>query len=254
MFKTKYPEADMLINEFLGLIQEVFGSNLKGLYLFGSLVGGDFDEKVSDIDLLAIVDHIVTDKELAQLKNVHATFTNNHPEWYDRLEVAYVSIDGMKNFKTNTNKIARISPGEPLHFRDMNKDWLMDWYMVQEQCITVFGQSPETYIPHITTKEYIQSIRDILPAHEASATQARHKGYQAYIVMSFCRNLYAIKHGKQVSKIAGTHWAARQYPPWADFINEAASWRGSADKSDSPKTQQQTIKFAKFAMDESKKL
>lgn len=251
---TKYPDIDKLISELRQILQDSLGTNLKGLYLFGSLVGGDFDAELSDIDLATIVEHVITPSELAELKNVHAQFIENHPEWDNRIEVAYVSVEGMKHFKTKSNKIARISPGEELHMRDMDIDWLMDWHMVQEQGITVFGQQPSTFIPHITEEEYVQSIKNILPDFAESAKGATRKGHQAYIVMSFCRNLYAIKHGKQVSKVAGAKWAAGQYPQWSEFINEAASWRGSQDQSDNLDTQKTTIEFAQFDMDASEKV
>ena len=254
MFKTQYTEVDMLISELCETLKAALGSNLKGLYLFGSLIGGDFDEQKSDIDLLAIVENVISESELQKLKEAHELFVTNHPHWDNRVEVTYVSVAGMKHFKSMPNKIARISPGEDLHYREMDIDWLMDWHMVQVQGQTILGPPPETYIPHITKEEYVQSIRKILLQHEASANQARHKGYQSYIVMSFCRNLYVIKHGKQVSKIAGARWASKRYPDWANFINEATEWRGLADKSDSPETQKQTIKFTKFAMKESRRL
>ena len=41
-------------------ISRALGENLLGLYVFGSLVNGDFDEAVSDLDLVA-----VTSRDLA---------------------------------------------------------------------------------------------------------------------------------------------------------------------------------------------
>ena len=112
------------------------------------MVAGDFDLDKSDIDLLAIVEGDIDDTALVVLGEMHDAFIRSYPEWEDRIEVAYVSVDAMRDFKTHPSRIARISPGEPLHFREMDSQWLMDWYQVQEQDVTVLG--PPLYrISHI---------------------------------------------------------------------------------------------------------
>ena len=62
------------------------------------------------------------------------------------------------------SRIARISPGEPLHYREMDIQWLMDWYQVQEKGATVFGAPPQHYIPYISTEEFIVSLKNCLPS------------------------------------------------------------------------------------------
>jgi len=50
---TNLVDIKNLLDLLLVEIQKVLGKKLKGLYLYGSLVWGDFDIGVSDIDLLA---------------------------------------------------------------------------------------------------------------------------------------------------------------------------------------------------------
>src|SRR5947209_7888797 len=108
MSKTHYPEVDQLISELHTSIKIALGERLRGFYLFGSLVGGDFNSKTSDIDLLAIVESDVTDDELHDLKAMHEDFVHKHPAWRDRIEVAYVDVEAMRAFKTSTVRIARV--------------------------------------------------------------------------------------------------------------------------------------------------
>ncbi|MEK6256599.1 MAG: nucleotidyltransferase domain-containing protein, partial [Chloroflexota bacterium] len=53
---TPYPKINALLLEILAVLRNVLGENLRGLYLYGSLVGGGFVEDVSDIDLFALLD------------------------------------------------------------------------------------------------------------------------------------------------------------------------------------------------------
>ncbi len=250
MLKTQHPKIDELIKELAEDLSNTLGNDLKGVYLFGSLVIGDFDPKRSDIDLLAMVAEDINRAQLNSLKQMHDDLVQKHPEWHNRIEVAYVSVGGMKNFKTKTCQIARISPGEPIHYREMDINWLMDWYMVLRYGQTVLGPSPEEFIPDISTQEFIDSLKNYAPIWIKNVKEAHHVGYQSYIILSLCRSLYVYAHGEQVSKIEAADWAAIQYPDWAELIKNALSWKGSPDNSKSPETRAKTEEFVKFALAE----
>ena len=250
MFNSPYPWVSSLIEELLDRIQASIGDRLKGLYLFGSLVAGDFDVDKSDIDLLAIVDTDIDDTGLVVLGEMHDAFIRSFPEWEDRIEVAYVSVDAMRSFKTHPSRIARISPGEPLHFREMDSQWLMDWYQVQEQDATVFGPPPHQYIPQLSTEEFIESLKNRLPDWRISARDARTVGHQSYIILSLCRTLYSIHRSRQVSKVAAGKWASLEFPEWSHLIRDALRWHGSSDKTDSLSTQAMAIGFVEFAIEQ----
>lgn len=53
---TLYPEVDALLKGLLAEMQCVLGEWLVGLYLYGSVVMGDFDLGISDVDLLAVTE------------------------------------------------------------------------------------------------------------------------------------------------------------------------------------------------------
>jgi Domain of unknown function (DUF4111) len=224
------------------------GDRLRGLYIFGSLVAGDFDVETSDIDLLAIVASDIDGTALVALKEMHDEIVRRYPEWEDRVEVAYVSVDAITNFKTHPSRIARISPGEPLHHREMDIQWLMDWYQVQEHSITVFGGPPQQYIPYISTEEFIESLENRLPSWRIDVREARTVGHQSFVILSLCRSLYSIQYHQQISKVAAGEWASREFPEWSQLVRDALRWHGSSDKSESLSTQAEAIGFVEFAI------
>src|SRR4051812_45976805 len=54
MQPTSHPNINTLLTELVSEMEKVLGEKLVGLYLYGSLVTGDFDDDISDIDLLAV--------------------------------------------------------------------------------------------------------------------------------------------------------------------------------------------------------
>ena len=54
--RAAYPQIGALLDELLTQMQAVLGDKLVGVYLYGSLVVGDFYDAISDVDLQGLVD------------------------------------------------------------------------------------------------------------------------------------------------------------------------------------------------------
>jgi hypothetical protein len=54
----------------------------------------------------------------------------------------------------------------------------------------------------------------------------RPRNYQAFAVLSMCRDLYALEHGTLASKPVAAAWASRRLgPPWTAQVERALGWR-----------------------------
>jgi predicted nucleotidyltransferase len=71
-----------------------------GVYLYGSLVSGDFDEKPSDVDLTAALRDNLTDADLDTLRSMHQNMVATFPHWDNRVEVAYITLHALRHFKS----------------------------------------------------------------------------------------------------------------------------------------------------------
>ena len=151
MHITAYAEINELLDSLLAQIQAVLEQKLVGVYLFGSLVWGDFDQGSSDIDLLVATASDIDDQEFSDLDQMQLAFVDKHARWENRIEILYVTTAALQAFKSHSYKLAVISPGEPFHIKEADKGWLMNWYMVQEQGRTLFGPAPTTLIDPIST-------------------------------------------------------------------------------------------------------
>src|SRR4029079_15348505 len=116
--------------------------------------------EMSDIDLLVATSSDIDDEEVSNLQRMHHNFVDEHKRWDDRIEIAYLSVAALQTFKSRTSKIAIISPGEPFHIKEAGKDWLINWYMVQEKGVTPFGPDPKTLIEAISKEEFIRAVQE----------------------------------------------------------------------------------------------
>src|SRR5262245_56771673 len=150
MQPTTYPHVNELIDILLKQMKTILGQKLVGFYLTGSLVTGDYDDDCSDVDLLAAISSELDDTEFNALKKMHDDIVLNNKRWDDRFEIAYVSLRGLKTFKTESSNIGIISPGEPFHIIEADRLWLPNWYMVREKGRTLFGPTPTDIIAPIS--------------------------------------------------------------------------------------------------------
>ena len=229
----KYPDIRLLLNDITAGLQGVFGQKLVGLYLYGSLAAGDFDYEISDIDLLAAIETAVDANELDILEKMHAELVKDRPAWKGRIETAYVSLAALQTFKLKRSRIANISPGEPLHFLEAGRDWLLNWYFVREMGVTLFGAVPETIIAPVSREEFIEAVREQARERAENIDRAKFsRPYQAYLIMTVCRALFSTETGEQVSKRRAASWVKKKFPEYAALIENAFEWRAkSQDKN-----------------------
>ena len=226
---AKYPDILALLEAILSRQRRILGEKLTGLYLYGSAVAGDFDYQISDLDLLAATEKAIDEKEFDALERMHYEMVKDNPQWNNRIEIAYVSLEALKTFKTGKSQIANISPGEPFHFLEAGRDWLLNWYFVRAGGVTLFGAEPKTIIAPNSKQECIDAVREQTEERAKNVELARHsRPYQAYLIMTVCRALYAVKNGEQVSKRRAASWAKEKFPEYASLIENAFEWRANA--------------------------
>ena len=214
------------LDEVTSLITRHLGANLRGLYLFGSLPAGAFRPGKSDLDLVAVLGADVQDgAELEALTELHSGFVADHPDWHERVEVGYISHAVLQTLgETPTGRIAVISPGEPLHIKDVGAEWILDWRSVCTRGETILGPPPGEIGPEITDEAFRRAVELLLEAWTQDVRApwvAYVPAHQGYIVATICRALYSLSTGEQTSKEEAVAWAAERFPAWSDFVNDA---------------------------------
>jgi predicted nucleotidyltransferase len=225
-----YPEVQALLPDLLSRMRAALGERLLGLYLYGSLVWGDFDLAVSDIDLLAVTAELPSAEELTALGRLHADFATERPAWRNRIEVQYASREYLATFRERRGPIAVISPGEPFHVVDAGDEWKINWYFVLAYGQTLAGPAPSAWIAPIGQAEFVAASRELaLNWRERIGKTAGSRPYQSYSILTLCRAWYTCATGRQSSKRQAAAWAAERLPEHAPLIASALEWRANAN-------------------------
>jgi predicted nucleotidyltransferase len=224
------PAVQLLLADVRRGLIEVLGDELVGIYLCGSLTREDFDERISDVDIVVVTDATLDGDQLTALEAMHVTLVRSHASWDDRIEVVCVARDALAARGAATYPTAVISPGEPFHpVRDPPGDdeWLLNWYSLREHSDTLHGPTPEALIAPIGVAEVRTRVRKDLAGWPALIRQssARHLGWQAYAILTVCRGACMVQTGREVSKSTGAEWAKSVWPDQRRTIDRALGWR-----------------------------
>ena len=220
--------VEKLVARIRGAISEAAGSVLAGLYVVGSLVVGDFDADISDIDLLAVLTGDPSEDLVARLDLMHDALASENPVWAGRIEVIYVSAAVLSRWWEGIPRMAVISPGEPFHVVEGGADWVLNWYPARESAMALVGPAVEMFIPPISREAFEEVVREHMRRFPSRVRDGDPQIAHAYAILTMCRGLYTLRVGGQPSKVMAAAWAQRELPEWAPLIRSALSWRKGA--------------------------
>jgi predicted nucleotidyltransferase len=216
------PDAtERIVDTVTAAITAATGPALVGLYLCGSLSTGDYDERISDIDLLAVMSSEISPELAARLERMHDQWAENNPSWRGRIEVVYVSASGLANLRVVPPRIHVISAGEPFHVITAGTDWIITWYPARHHGIALVGPPASEVVPDTSFEEFAVAVRNHVRRFRERIPDDAARGTQAYAVLTVCRGLYTCVHGEPVSKLIAAAWAQREFPEWAVLIRDA---------------------------------
>lgn len=249
---TPYTDIDGLLNSLLDRIRGTLGGKLVGIYLYGSLVTGDFDRESSDIDLFVLTSVDIDEQEFERLRETHKAVVAEWPEWDNRVEIAYFSVAALKTLDSHRSRIAVISPGEPFHFKEAGEDWLINRWVLREKGVALFGPPPKELIEPISKEAFLHYVRVQAEEWRPYIYSVSERCGQAYAILTMCRALYAYENAEQASKKEAARWAEARLPQWATLIRQAIVWRDEwRDKDvDHEATFPETVRFVHFVIDE----
>jgi predicted nucleotidyltransferase len=245
--------VSQVVRELVSGLTASLGDTLEGVYLFGSLIAGDFDLEVSDIDLLVAIASDMDDAQLQRLQRLHDSFAIAHPDWSDRIDVSYMSTDALRTFKVRESPIVVVSPGEPLNRKRTSRGWLMNWHLVREHGVALLGPAPRTLIAQTGVDDFVAAVRTHLQELPDRVRASSASRLHAYAVLTACRGLYTCARRQQASKARAALWAADRHPEWSDVIRDSLERRSGRQPRipDAETARARALEFVRFAVQQS---
>jgi hypothetical protein len=233
---TPYPEINAVLQALLSGVQGVLGDCFVGLYLYGSLAGGDFDPQRSDIDFVVATAGELPNEMVAALEAMHARIANSGLKWAAKLEGAYVPLDTLRRHDPSGSPCPCINEGR-FYLATLGSDWVIQRYTLREQGVVVAGPDLRNLIDPVQPDDLKRAVLGFL--REWWAPMLRdpdprlHGGeYQAYAILTMCRALYTLQQGTVVSKTVAARWAQETLgESWEGLIERALTWRRDTPSS-----------------------
>ena len=147
------------------------------------------------------------------------------PDWEDRHELAYISQQGLRRFRSEASVIGIISPGESFHLIQAGSDWLISWYALREDGVALLGPPVKSLLDPISAHDYLRAVQQHIENYRDMDTAAAGAAMLAYTTLTVARGLFTLLHGEPTSKLKAAAWARENFPPWSPLIELALAWR-----------------------------
>jgi predicted nucleotidyltransferase len=250
---TTHHDANIILESLLTSVKEILKEGFVGMYLYGSLANGDFDEH-SDIDVLVVTKHVISEPGFSALQAMHERLAAFDTPWAIQMEVTYLSANDLRGAGHMLHPYLDRGRGERLLWRGNKSDWNVERHIVREKGISIEGPDPKTLIDPVSPDKLRRSVIDVLPLWidpllENPMEQIRPRGYQSFIVLSLCRMIYTLQYGEIVSKPAAAEWAMKTLEAkWKPLIERAIIGRQNSSLDVEPEDLNGTIDFMRYTL------
>lgn len=234
-------------------INQMIGDNMIGIYLFGSLVLGDFDENFSDIDLMIVLKSNINKDEFEKIKDLQKYIAEKYSRFgTDGIEMIFVSTDTINNYLNKKTYLTAVAPGNPLETIICKPEFLIYFYIVKNYGETVLGTPKEEVFSKISITDFVNMSNSValenIPYWNEACKKTLHE--QFYAVITLCRALYIKENKTYPSKLEAKNWAKNKYLNFKDIVEYAWNQRGKWKETDRPTDEhkyQEIIEFFGFA-------
>lgn len=245
---TGYAVANDFINDYTQKVVELFGKNVVGVYLFGSLTYGDFNPESSDIDFMVLVNNPLTTSEIKQVEIVHKELENTHLEWRGRVESSYTPASMLGQVLPPKNPRPYYGEGKMWHEANYGNEWIINLYLLEKFGFTLYGTDIHKLVNEVDVVEVQKAcIRDLFQEWEPKLREPEwldHSHYQSYLVLNLCRILHAVIMADPRSKKVSAQWVKDMYSQWIQLVQTAEDWRYGTEMS----MQSETLRFLEFTV------
>ena len=255
---TPYSDVNEILSILYSEVQRILGSQFVGMYLFGSLANGDFDEH-SDIDVLVVTDGEILEETFAALKDMHKRLNGIDSPWALQIEASYIPQAALRRFDPTNNFHPHMDRGddEALRMLAHESDWIIQRHILRERGVTIEGPDLLRLIDPVSKDDLRRAVARVLPLWAKpileNPSRIKKRGYQSYCVLTLCRMSYTLKYGKILSKPNAATWALEHMDSkWKPLIERVLIGRQNSDLDADPEDLQETLDMMQYVLEQIK--
>ena len=251
---TPYSDVNEILNLLLSRVQKILGDQFIGMYLFGSLANGDFDQH-SDIDVLVVTNAEITDDRFSALEEMHKQINEIDSHWAIQVEASYIPQNALRRFDPSNMLHPHMDRGakETLHKMSHANDWIIQRHILRERGIVITGPDLKTLIDPVSPNDLRQAVVDVLPLWANpildDPSRINKRGYQSFFVLSLCRMLYTLQYGEIVSKPFAAKWTKKNFSHLTELIERALMGRQNPDLEAQPEDIHGTLQLISYTLE-----
>jgi hypothetical protein len=230
MEATRIPiSIQPLVDAYLDGLEPLY-SRFYGIYIYGSIALGAFEELASDIDIIALTQSEWSSRELEQLKTLHMQLVKEYP-FGKRLEVYYapsrylgVMRPGEYGGSVDPYPVMHDGVFEPAARGGLNA---VTWWVMKYYGLRLLGPEPGELPLKVTWDDILADMRFNLNVYFARKVRRHPFVYWndmavEFAVTNLCRIFTTIEEGEIVSKSASLErWRNRLPERWRPLLDEA---------------------------------
>lgn len=245
---TPYQDINDVLYFLSGGVRNIFGDNLVGFYLTGSLSYGDFNEGRSDIDLAVVLKEPAPREKIEAVKKLHLDAGQKYGKWSHRIECSYIPLDMLPNILPPKNPRPYFGGGIFYPEADYGNEWIINQYFLYKYGIALIGPDFKILVGPIKIIDVKEAcMRDLFKEWEPKITDSVYLAdshQQSYVVLNLCRILYTVIRDDAVSKKVAASWVKKEYPQWKELIGLSERWHYGIKME----RQKEVIEFIKFVV------
>lgn len=225
---TPYQDINDVLYFLAHGIRNIFGEDLVGLYLTGSLSYGDFDEGRSDIDLAVVLKESASREKIEEAKKLHSDAEKKFEKWAHRVECSYIPLEMLKSILPPETPRPYFGGGIFYPEAPYGNEWIINQYFLYKNGVALIGPDFKTLTKPVNITDVQKAcVKDLYKEWEPKITDSEYLAdshQQSYVVLNLCRILYTVMRNEAVSKKAAAEWAKNEYPEWKDLVETAEVW------------------------------
>ncbi|WP_285397083.1 aminoglycoside adenylyltransferase domain-containing protein [Lysinibacillus sp. fls2-241-R2A-57] len=207
-------------------LNEMFPTEVRGVYLYGSTILEAFHPESSDIDFVTVFSRELTDEELKKLSYLHKQVRAENP-LVKKFECEYLSLD-----EQNQLHLDKSFPFfEGTKCKGERRLMKIAVYQLIHDSYAVYGPNFSTYYSSINRQDIMQEMEYNLNHYIASKASKSYlflfDSWIEFIVLTLCRVYYTLKTGKITSKELACEEVIKDFDlSYSDILHEALRIRG----------------------------